>query len=220
MKIKYFSQKLSFLLYLLVMSMFIVSCEPGEGEPGPIGPKGDAGPVGPTGDPGPIGPRGDAGPTGPQGPEGPRGETGSANVIYSDWFIPDSYETRDGFSGLRQLYYDQAAPQIDQDILDMGVIQVYAKLNGYASSFDMNNKVIQLPYVVIYSPTTTEFDQWGYRATEGNLRITFENNKNTYTSIATTHEFRYVLIPGAINNKSAVNYADYEEVRKVFNIPD
>jgi hypothetical protein len=199
MKTKYFSQKLSFLIYLLVTSMFIASCEPGDGDPGPIGPKGDPG---------------------PEGPEGPQGETGSANVIYSDWFIPDTYETRDGFSGLRQLYYDKAAPQIDLDILDMGVIQVYAKLNGYASSFDMNNKVIQLPYVVIYSPTTTEADQWGYRATEGNLRITFENNRNSYTSIATTHEFRYVIIPGAMNTNSAINFADYEEVMKAFNIPD
>jgi hypothetical protein len=199
MKTKYFSQKLSFLLYLLVMSMFIASCEPGDGDPGPIGPKGDPG---------------------PEGHEGPQGETGSANVIYSDWFIPDTYETRNGFSGLRQLYYDKAAPQIDQDILDMGVIQVYAKLNGYTSSFDLNNKVIQLPYVVIYSPTTTEVDQWGYRATEGNLRITFENNNNSYTSIATTHEFRYVLIPGAMNTNAAVNFADYEAVMKAFNIPD
>jgi hypothetical protein len=208
MKTKYFSQKLSFLLFLLVIVMFIPSCETSDGDPGPVGPQGPTGPEGPQGEPG------------AEGPEGPQGETGSANVIYSDWFMPDAYATQDGFSSLRQLYYDQAAPQIDQDILDMGVIQVYAKLNGYTSSFDLNNKVIQLPYLVIYSPTTTEADQWGFRATEGNLRITFENNKNTYTSIATTHEFRYVLIPGAVNARLSVNFADYEAVKAAYNIPD
>jgi hypothetical protein len=205
---------------LLILSFFIIACEGKEGEPGPTGPQG---PPGAAGLQGPEGPKGDAGPqgeTGPQGEAGPQGETGSANVIFSNWFTPNAWTTRNSFSNLRQFYFDESAPRINEEILNESVIQVYAKLNGYVSSFDLFDKVVQLPFYVIYSPTTDEADQWSYRASVGNMRIVFENNKNTYTSITNTHQFRYVIIPGAVNARLSFDLSDYEAVKKAFIIPD
>lgn len=197
--------------FLLILSLYIISCDGSDGEPGPTGPQG------PPGVAGTQGPQGD---TGPQGDAGPQGETGSANVIFSEWFTPNAWATRNSFNNLRQLYYDQDAPQINEEILNEGVIQVYAKLNGYVGSLDLFDKVVQLPFYIIYSPTTEEADQWSYRATVGNLRIIFENNKNSYTSIAVTHQFRYVIIPGAVNARLSLDFSDYEAVKQAYKIPD
>ncbi|CAN5406135.1 hypothetical protein BH23BAC1_BH23BAC1_29640 [soil metagenome] len=77
-----------------------------------------------------------------------------------------------------------------------------------------------MPFLVIYSPTTTEADQWSFKATEGNIRIVMENNKNTYTSISSTHVFRYILIPGAVNARLSIDYSDYNSMLLAFKIPD
>jgi hypothetical protein len=57
--------------------------------------------------------------TGPAGPQGAQGDTGTANVIYSQW---DSTLT-----GTNDLW---SAPAITQGVLDSAVILVYVRQEG------------------------------------------------------------------------------------------
>ncbi|WP_428656182.1 collagen-like triple helix repeat-containing protein [Runella sp.] len=176
----------------------------------------------PTGEVGPKGDKGDTGDQGPQGVAGPQGATGTANVIYSSWFTTTSWQTRTSLGNIRQFYYDKSAAGITASILTNGVVLVYGKLNGYVSTLDLNEKVIQLPYTVLYNSTSDEADFWSFRATAGNLRIVFENNKNSYTSISTAYQFRYIIIPGGVagGRKAAIDYSNYEAVKRAYNLPD
>src|SRR5690348_2162425 len=73
---------------------------------------------------------GPVGPAGPAGPPGPTGATGSPNVVYGAWFKPDSYEMTTLF-GIKNFAHTQQVPAITQEVLDKGVVLVYAKLLGY-----------------------------------------------------------------------------------------
>ena len=149
--------------------------------------------------------KGDTGPAGPAGAAGPTGPAGSPNVQYSDWFMPPTY-TKTVVFGLNQLNYDKAVAAITQPVLDSGSVLVYGKLNGYVTSVWPTDQVSQLPIVVQYlSGTTAESDSWSALITAGNLRISFTNNNNLYGSLATTHQFRYIVIPGGVKLTSSHN---------------
>lgn len=90
------------LITVVMLSIFIFSCE---------------------GEDGAVGPQGEQGPQGDQGPQGEQGEPGTANVMYSDW-IGSGFENdiTDGFDA-----FNIDAPEITQEILDTGTILVYAR---------------------------------------------------------------------------------------------
>lgn len=150
---------------------------------------------GPTGPAGPAGPPGPAGPVGAAGPPGP---TGSANVVYSAWFKPSEY-TMTTIFGIKTFEHTQEVAAITQDILDTGVVLVYGKLSGYVATVWPAGQVGQLPISLTYTQSgQTQSDIWSAHTSVGNLRITFVNTVNFYNSIATQHEFRYVIIPGGV----------------------
>lgn len=130
-------------------------------------------------------------------------DSGAVNIFYSDWFGPnfnggtiwDSFES---LGGLRVNYIDKPAAEITQDVLDNGIILVFAKLNGYITSVWPQNHVSSLPITLMYIQTAvTNIDTWDFRASEGNIRISFQNNENTYqaSGMNTNHRFRYVIFP-------------------------
>ena len=160
----------------LLAIVFFVSCK-----------KGDTGP---------------AGPAGPAGPTGPQGVPGSPNVIYSSWFTPAAY-IKDTVFGIWGFHYDKATTDITQKTLDSGVVIVYAKLLGYNPLVWPTEQVGQLPITLTYVQGTTMSDTWTGLATAGNLRIRFVNDHNFYTAISTTHQFRYVVIPGGMKSTAA-----------------
>jgi len=181
------------------------------------------------------------GDTGPAGPAGPQGPAGSPNVIYSSWFTPASY-VKDTVFGIWGFYYDKATTDITQKTADSGVVIVYAKLLGYNTLIWPTTQVGQLPISLTYVQGTTMTDTWSARPSAGNLRIQFVNDHNYWTSIATTHQFRYIVIPGGVKSTVAstkpglqtgrgsqmdiqavvANYANmsYAEVCQRLNIPE
>jgi len=168
-----------------------------------------------------------------EGPAGLRGETGSANVIYSEWFTPEEYTDTTVF-GIKNFNYNKPVSGITQEILDSGVILTYGKLSGYNALVWPANQVAILPISVTYiSGASSQTDTWSAYAVVGNLRINFVNNTNLYSSIANSHVFRYIIIPGGsaeslvkTTDKTAnlsrvgFNWMTYDEVCEYLNIPE
>ena len=174
------------LLFLLALIVSVYACTGPAGEVGPQGSKGD------QGDQGPQGPQGD------QGPAGADGADGNANVISSDWFKPNAYVLTENIFGIDYIEYDQAAPEITQDIIDSGVVLVYGMLNGYTSTVWPTNQVSLMPILLSYiSSGATQTDTWSAIISAGNVRIRFVNNTNLYSTVSTNHSFRYVVIPSS-----------------------
>ncbi len=155
---------------------------------------------------------------GDTGPAGPTGATGTANVIYSEWFTPPSY-VKDTVFSVWGFKYNKAAPGITQQVLDSGTIHTFGKLLGYNPSVWPVNVVQQLPIQLTYNQGGVTTDTWSARLSPGNLQIRFVNDKNSYASIAVTHQFRYIIIPGG---KAGARMAkrSYEEICREYNIPE
>lgn len=159
------------------------------------------------GDTGPAGPAGPAGPTGAGGPAGPAGETGTANVIYSQWINLTFDET--GFA-------EMDAPSLTADILNSGDVKVYVNLGS-----DEAPRIFSLPAVInpgffIEEPAEEDVSMF--------LDPFFELNTIGILSnyILTEVPFRYIIIPGGVEegNRSAVDWKDYNSVKKYYNLKD
>src|SRR5882757_9878968 len=175
---------------VLLFSALVFSCK--KGDPGPTGPAGTAGSAGPAGSNGTNGTNGANGATGPQGP------AGTANVIYSNWFTASPW-IKDTVFDVYRFNYTKPTADITQKILDSGTVITFGKLAGYNTLIWPTGQVSQMPIVLSYrfSPGgITYTDTWSALATVGNLKIRFVNDQNYYGSIATSHQFRYVIIPG------------------------
>ena len=172
---------------------------------------------------GAVGPQGPIGATGPTGPTGSTGATGSANVIYSAWVTPATY-TKDTIFSTYHFYANIAATKITQAILDHGTVIVYGKLDGYTTTIWPTDQVSALPIAITYEEgATTYTDTWSSLVTLGNVKIDFVDDKNLYGSISNAHQFRYVIIPGAVltaSIKQHVNLKDYNQVKQAFSLKD
>lgn len=160
-----------------------------------------------------------------KGEVGPQGPPGSANVKYSDWFTANSFTLNTVF-GMKNFTYVKNAPEITQPILDSGLVLVFGKLLGYVVSVWPTTQVSQLPISLTYMQSgSTMTDTWSALTAPEKLTIRFVNDKNEYNTIATTHQFRYVVIPGGskIAGRSATgNYEQmsYSEICNLFQIPE
>jgi len=201
------------LMLLTAVTLLATSC----GKNGAVGPQGPAGPTGPTGA------AGTNGTTGATGPAGPTGATGTANVIYSAWTTPATY-TKDTVFSVFHFYANIAATKITQTILDKGTVLVYGKLDGYNPTIWPADQVSPLPISLTYQQgSTTYTDTWSALVTLGNVQIDFVNDRNLYNGIANSHQFRYVIIPGAVLTASVnkhINFNNYNEVKQAFNLKD
>ena len=98
---------------------------------------------------------------GDTGPTGPKGATGSANVIYSDWYSPATWAAETLF-GIAQRTYTMTATSLTQEIIDRGVVQVYMRFVG------LNPAIVQLPF------TANDVGYSFYlRAAAGSIKVSY-----------------------------------------------
>jgi hypothetical protein len=161
--------------------------------------------------------------------KGSAGPKGTANVIYSDWFTPSSY-TKDTIFGTYGFYYNQAAPEITQTILDNGLVITFGKLDGYNAVIWPTNQVSPMPIVITYmNGATANIDTWSSLLSLGNVEIQLQSSTNAYGGISNAHQFRYVIIPGGVaaarpapGSPEIPDYANmtYEQLCTALNIPE
>jgi hypothetical protein len=160
---------------------------------------------------------------GDTGPAGITGATGSANVIYSQWFTPSAY-VKDTVFYVYGFNYTKATTDITQAVIDSGTVITYGKLLGYNPIIWPVNQVAQLPIVLNYKMTTggiTYTDTWSAWVTAGNLKIRMVDDQNYYGSIATSHMFRYIVIPGGAKTAVAkYRQMGYSAVCSSLGIPE
>lgn len=101
-------------LVVSIACMMVAGCE---GPEGPTGPQGAQGPQGEQGE---------------QGPEGLQGEDGNANVV--SIILPDSIVAWEegSYLGKTSSVYSFTAEEVDQDIIDHGIVLGYFNLFGDA----------------------------------------------------------------------------------------
>lgn len=128
--------------------------------------------------------------------KGDTGPAGTANVMFSDWFKPETYK-KDTVFGIWGFNYTQDAPGITQNVLDSGTVIVYGKLLGYNSLIWPTHQISALPVSLTYVSGSTMTDTWSSLASVGKVKIRFVNDKNFWTAISNAHMFRYIIIPGA-----------------------
>lgn len=150
--------------------------------------------------------------------KGDDGEPGTANVKYSEWFTPAPYK-KDTIFGIWGFNYIQDAPAITEDILQKGTVLTFGKLLGYNGLIWPANQVGQLPINLTYNQAGVTTDTWSAGLSPGKIKIRFVNDRNTYTTIATQHQFRYIVIPGGVTAGRG-QVMSYEEVCKTYNIPE
>lgn len=171
------------------------------------------------GDIGPQGPQGPVGPQGTQGTQGAQGPAGTANVIYSSWFTATPW-VKDTIFGLYGFNYNYPATDITQQVLDSGTVFTFGKLLGYNTAIWPAGQVGQMPITINYILSgTTYTDNWSALITPGNVHIRFTDDLNYYTSINTSHQFRYIIIPGGVASGRLANLS-YQELCKKYGIPE
>jgi hypothetical protein len=153
-----------------------------------------------------------------KGDTGPQGPKGNANVMYSPWFTPATYK-KDTVFGVWGFNYSQPVAAITQAILDSGTVLTFGKLNGYNGLIWPQGQVAQLPITLTYNLAGITSDTWSALATAGDLRIRFVNDRNSYTTISTAHQFRYIIIPGGTPTGRTTQLS-YEALCKKYNIPE
>jgi hypothetical protein len=163
---------------------------------------------------------------GPAGPTGPAGPAGSANVIYSEWFSPATWDLQTTF-GVHERSYTMTVPALTADIIGHGMVLVYMKFAG------IDPAINQLPLIIVDFGTSYDFQ---FRAAPGTIEVVY-----FYLSAPTTdpsvippeNQVRYVLIPGGVLAASAQREGipraqlagsmislSYSEVCRLFDIPE
>ncbi|WP_373331242.1 hypothetical protein [Salmonirosea aquatica] len=164
---------------------------------------------GPEGPAGPAGPSGAQGPTGAQGPAGP---TGTANVVYSSWIRAGTW-TKTNVFGVDRFYTELQADRLSQEILDRGVVLVYAKLETD------NNQVRQLP-VTVYAQFTEDIIDFSLILAKVRVWSTPVRGPALPVAPSPNHSFRYVLIPGGQAGRISYEKLTYAEAAELFGFSD
>ncbi|WP_109301561.1 hypothetical protein [Aquimarina sp. AU474] len=171
------------LIIILILSILITSCE---GEDGEIGPEGL------------------------QGEQGLPGETGTANVIYSEWI---DTEFGDNITNIN-VAFEFDAPEINTNILNSGTILVYGR------TFDTTNgvRVYQLPLTVGVGSSRLSYL---FIVSTGKIEIRI-NSSEVIGNNDFIQQYRYVIIPGGESATSSVNHSkmSYQEIANKFTIKD
>lgn len=156
------------------------------------------------------GPEGPAGRDGTNGEKGDPGAPGNANVIYSEWkTVSSNMWTSSSSGGLTRLHHDIAAPPLDQNALDRGLVLVYVKMS------QDNNQVRPLPYTVASAITQIRIE---YSLLEKIVRIW---SLDVYEGKTPPDgQYRYIIVPGGQAGRLADRQLSYEEAVALFNLPD
>jgi hypothetical protein len=155
-----------------------------------------------------------AGPAGPAGTAGPTGPAGSPNVIYSAWldvsYSPVAFDTAGTTGGYVAKI---TANNLVDSVLQKGTIMTYVNYGTVAKS-----DILALPYTdIVYNVTITP----DYSA----QLIELISNANMSTQTDSTSgnkyfQYRYIVIPGGIAGRSAIDWKNYSQVVKYLGIKD
>jgi hypothetical protein len=150
-----------------------------------------------------------------KGDDGAKGDTGTANVMYSPWLDVDYSPTLNNAGDTVIWFGTLAAPKLTKKVLDSGVVKVYINIGSAADPL-----IFPLPITDLYA--LTNISQLGMYFTIGNIELYCDIDAGTVTSGGVKQgQYRYVIIPGGVpTGRSAVNWNNYEDVKKRFNIPD
>jgi len=125
-------------------------------------------------------------------------------VVSSDWFTVENspageWSSTPGFN-LPFLFFDFPVPELTREILDTGIVIVKADLAGYNSAIWESGKISNLPITLMYIQSgEPDIDNWDYRLSEGSIRISFQNSKDSYGTLSSAHRFRYVIVPKTVS---------------------
>lgn len=165
------------------------------------------------GDTGPAGEKGDKGDAGATGATGATGKTGTANVIYSAWQDLTFSAVDTGV-----LAASITAPKVVDSIIQKGEVKVYWNINTAS-----NPTVVALPY----SDAGLVFGVPDLQITPlvkvGTIYLYSNYNVSSFTSTTTNEkvwQYRYVIIPGGVSARSAVNWNDYSQVKSYLGLKD
>jgi hypothetical protein len=168
---------------------------------------GIAGCEAPVGD---LGPQGASGATGEKGDKGPTGDKGAFSGIISQWKEIKSDQWK--LTGTKAVYTLSEAT-LTQNILDQGLILAYYR----PLPEDESSAVISLA-----DETNTYL--FTYKANLGSLdyELNFKKAEFINPNLEDWNiKVRYIIVPPAKAGRMAqVNWADYNEVKKVLNLND
>lgn len=149
---------------------------------------------------------------GPPGPAGQDGQDGlDATVYYSEWFSPTEWSGESG-----DWYFDAAAPDLTEDIVEGGVILAYAWLAG-----DVYEGAAVRPL-----PAYAVGANWSFLVADYEIiEFTCDMIEQPLTS---ENQFRFIAIPGTIPSLKSgslksvqdLRNMSYPEVCKLLNIPE
>jgi len=132
---------------------------------------------------------------GPEGPRGPAGAPGTANVIYSEWYSPATWEQVNVY-GVIERQYTMTTSELTQEIIDHGAVLVYMRFVGIAPQIN------QLPVNII----DPNYD-FLFRAQAGSITAAYYSVTSPGTApnvIPSSNVVRYVLIPGGVLDETAL----------------
>lgn len=115
--------------------------------------------------------------------------------MYGDWFTATPW-VKDTVFNVWHFDYVKSYAEITQNILDSGTVITFGKLLGYNPSIWPTGQVGQMPISLTYQSGSVMTDTWSSNIALGQVTIDFANDKNYWSSIATSHQFRVVIIPG------------------------
>lgn len=179
------------LLLLTTTTLFFVSCSKDGGEDGADGAQGPAGAKGDKGD------------------KGDPGAVGTANVIYSDWlnivYEPDTVHLAGGIIDTIGWYSGIDVPKLSKTLLATGDVKVYVNLNNATDPV-----IAPLPYVDNYGGNIR------YIAYEKVIEFYATIDAGTYTDAGAKYQqYRYVLIPGGTQARTATGSVDWNNYKSV-----
>lgn len=157
--------------------------------------------------------KGDTGPQGPEGPQGnqgPQGPEGKTNVITSGW-KDITFTAVTNQAGDTTYYYQAQIPatKLTKAILDSGEIKAYVNLGTVGEPY-----VYPLPWLGSSAYIDVEY-------VVGNINLYSSGNASTSgTGNNKGLQYRYILIPGSTNARSAINWNNYAEVQKYLGLKD
>jgi hypothetical protein len=154
---------------------------------------------------------------GATGSQGPKGDTGTANVIYSNWLdVTYAADTIHNGTTIDTIgfYANVAASKLDSSILARGEIKVYLNL-GTSS----DPTVVPLPYFDVYTGVSIS-----PAFQIQNIFLYADVDASTVTQNGSKYlQYRYILVPGSVPGNIIArppNWNNYKEVQAYFGLKD
>lgn len=166
------------------------------------------------------------------GKDGEPGPAGTANVIYSSWFVTGSgwVESTDATTPYHGeiFYFSKAVPGVTQAIIDNGVVLSYIKGEPLLDGTPAGTSVFQLPYTI--GMGYDFLDVYDFALTPGNIRYLYKSDDPWEAADLAAISFRYVIIPGGVAGRGTtptynghtveeLKKMSYAEVAALFSIP-